>query len=429
MEISNKMQFHGEKMEDVTIVEKILRSLTPTFDYIVCSIEESKDIDAFSLDELQNSLLAKAGDEINILTNPRYSDLDVINLIIIGFHSTVSFGDCSTVRVMGKDNIEIRIKNGFVEIISNVLYVPDLKSNLLRTGQLQENDYVITIQKGVCEIYDPTRRAIVVVQMSLNMLFPLKIESVQSCLVAEVKDPSLLWHFHYGHLSFGGLKTLQQKNMVTGLLHISIPSQKKSEAFCAFKSFNARVENETGKTIKTLRIDHSGEYYSTEFEIFCDVHGIRKELTAAYTPQKNGVSERKNRTILNMVRSLLARGRIPKSFWPEVVNWSIHILNRSPTFVVQNMTPEEAWSRRRLAVDYFKIFDCIAYAHILDEKRKKLDDKREKCVFLGVSETSKAYKFFNSLTQKIVTSRDVVFDEKNTWDWNGQEPYLSSFLQ
>ncbi|XP_057959925.1 uncharacterized protein LOC131152212 [Malania oleifera] len=57
MEISKKMQFHGEKMDDVTIVEKILRSLKATFDYIVCSIEESKDIDAFSLDELQSSLL------------------------------------------------------------------------------------------------------------------------------------------------------------------------------------------------------------------------------------------------------------------------------------------------------------------------------------------------------------------------------------
>ena len=57
MEISNKMRFHGEKMEDVTIVEKVLRSLTPKFDYVVCSIEESKDIDTFSLDELQSSLL------------------------------------------------------------------------------------------------------------------------------------------------------------------------------------------------------------------------------------------------------------------------------------------------------------------------------------------------------------------------------------
>ena len=95
-----------------------------------------------------------------------------------------------------------------METISNVLYVLDLKSNLLSASQLQEKGYVITIKHGACEIYDSTRGVIVVVQMSSNRLFPLKIETIQSCLVAEIKDPSWLWHFRYGHLSFGGLKTL-----------------------------------------------------------------------------------------------------------------------------------------------------------------------------------------------------------------------------
>lgn len=103
------------------------------------------------------------------------------------FHSTVSFGDYSTVKVMGKGDINIRAKNGFVETISNVFYVPDLKSSLLSAGQLQEKAYVITIQKNACEIYDPSRGAIVVVHMSLNRLFPLKISISQHCLRAEVK--------------------------------------------------------------------------------------------------------------------------------------------------------------------------------------------------------------------------------------------------
>lgn len=113
-----------------------------------------------------------------------------------------------------------------------------------------------------------------------------------------------------------------------------------------------------------------------------------------------------------MVRSLLARGRVP----------SIHVLNRSLTFAVQNMTLEQAWSGRRSAVDHFKIFGCITYAHVPDEKRKKLNDKTEKCVFLGISEAFKAYKLFNPLTKNIVTSRDVIFDEENTWDWSKHWP-------
>jgi len=124
------------------------------------------------------------------------------------FHSVVSFGDCSTVNAIRKGDNEIRTKNGFIETISDFLYVPDLKSNLLSAGQLQEKGYVITIQNGVCEIYDPSRGAIDVVQMSSNRLFPLKIITSQPCLMAEIKDSSWLWHFRYGHLNFSGLKTL-----------------------------------------------------------------------------------------------------------------------------------------------------------------------------------------------------------------------------
>ncbi|PHT31959.1 hypothetical protein CQW23_28296 [Capsicum baccatum] len=126
-----------------------------------------------------------------------------------GFHSKVNFGDCSTVDAMGKGDIKIKAKNGFEEIILNVLYVPALKSNVLSVRQLQEKGYSIFIGKDVCEIYSPTKGAIVVAKMNSKMLFPLNIESIQSCLKAKVKDPLWMWHFRYGHLGFGGLKTLQ----------------------------------------------------------------------------------------------------------------------------------------------------------------------------------------------------------------------------
>lgn len=111
------------------------------------------------------------------------------------FHSSVRFGDSSTVKVMGKGDIQIKTKNGFVELISNVFYVPELKCNLLSAGQLQEKGYVITIGKGSCEIYDFAKGSIVVIPMSPNRLFPLRIETSQPCLMIEQKDPSWLWHF------------------------------------------------------------------------------------------------------------------------------------------------------------------------------------------------------------------------------------------
>lgn len=400
------------------------------------------------------------------------------------FRDTVKFGDNSIVSVMGKGKVNVQTKGNSTHI-SNVLFGPDLKTNLLSVGQLQEKGYKIIIKNGVCLIQDANLGLIAQVNMTENRMFPLFFHNTNhTCFSAKLKDESWLWHFRYGHLNFGGLKVLQQKNMVIGLPQITAPAevceecvvskqhrnqfmqgkslrakrplelihsdlcgpispssnggkryiitfiddysrkfwiyflQEKCEAFAAFKKYKVLVEKEVGSPIKVLRTDRGGEYNSHEFASFCEAHGIRRQLTTAYTPQQNGVCERKKRTIMNMVRSLLTSSGIQKTFWPEAVNWSIHILNRSPILVVQNMTPEEAWSGRKPAVDHFRIFGCIAYAHIPDEKRKKLDNKGEKCVFLGVSDQSKAYKLYNPSTMKIIISRDVVFDENGTWLWS-----------
>lgn len=192
----------------------------------------------------------------------------------------------------------------------------------------------------------------------------------------------------------------------------------KSEAFVIFKSYKAKVEKESGTCIRSLRTDRGGEFTSQEFINFCTEHGIQRQLTAAYTPQQNGVAERKNRTIMNMVRSMLSEKKIPKTFWPEAVNWTIHVLNRSPTLAVRNMTPEEAWSGSKPSVEHFRVWGCLSHVHVSDSKRIKLDAKSLKCILLGISEESKAYRLFDPVSQKIVVSRDVIFEEDKSWDWD-----------
>lgn len=102
------------------------------------------------------------------------------------------------------------------------------------------------------------------------------------------------------------------------------------------------VEKEAGMMLKCIRIDRGGEYTSTNFVHFYEENEIRRQLTNAYTPQQNGIAERKNRTIMNMVRALLSAKGIPKSFWLEAVNWTFHVLNRYPTLAVKDVTPQEA---------------------------------------------------------------------------------------
>ena len=192
---------------------------------------------------------------------------------------------------------------------------------------------------------------------------------------------------------------------------------EKSQAFTSFKNFKSLVEKEIGASIQCLRTDRGGEFTSKEFNSFCSLHGIKRQLTAAFTPQQNGVAERKNRTIMNMVRSMLSEKHVPKFLWAEAVNWAVHILNRSPTLAVKDKTPEEVWSDIKPAVHYFKVFGCVAHVHIPDAKRKKLDPKSFQCVMLGVSDESKAYRLFDPTTKRIVISKDVIFEENECWDW------------
>jgi transposase InsO family protein len=105
--------------------------------------------------------------------------------------------------------------------------------------------------------------------------------------------------------------------------------KNKSSAFEYFKKFKCLVEKETGAAIYCLRTYRGGEFNSIEFKDLCEENGIERQLTSAYTPQQNGIAERTNRSVMDMVRSMMAGKDIPKEFWPEVVNWAIYVLNRS----------------------------------------------------------------------------------------------------
>ena len=139
---------------------------------------------------------------------------------------------------------------------------------------------------------------------------------------------------------------------------------EKSEAFAVFKNFKNHVEKETNSFIKASRTDQGGEFTSEEFTNFCDVNDIQRQLTVVYMPLQNGVAKQKNRTIMNMVRSMISKKKIQKSFWPEAINWTVHVLNRSPTLAVKNKTPEEAWNGVKPSIKYFRVFGCISHVHV-----------------------------------------------------------------
>ncbi|GJY68640.1 retrovirus-related pol polyprotein from transposon TNT 1-94, partial [Tanacetum coccineum] len=205
--------------------------------------------------------------------------------------------------------------------------------------------------------------------------------------------------------------------------------EQKSEALETFKKFKAMVEKTTGQYIKALRSDRGGEYVSTPFTKFCEEEGIKRFLTAPYSPQQNGIAERKNRTIMNMVRSMLKSKNMPKEFWAEAVQCAVYIQNRCPHVKLVDKTPQESWSGVKPTISHFKVFGSVAYAHIPDQTRKKLDDKSKMYVFIGYDERTKAFRLYDPLEKKVTISRDVYVNEESTWDWSKgclYEPYNST---
>ncbi|GJT38306.1 retrotransposon protein, putative, ty1-copia subclass [Tanacetum coccineum] len=128
----------------------------------------------------------------------------------------------------------------------------------------------------------------------------------------------------------------------------------KHEVFETFKVFQKEVENQLGKTIKSLRSDRGGEYMSQEFLDHLKKHGIIAHRTPPYTPQNNGVSERRNRTLLDMVRSMMSQTTLPKSFWDYALETAARILNMVPTKKVDKI-PYEVWHGQAPKLSYLKV--------------------------------------------------------------------------
>ena len=140
--------------------------------------------------------------------------------------------------------------------------------------------------------------------------------------------------------------------------------QKKSEVFNIFKKFKNLVENQSGKSIKILRSDRGKEYNNKEFDQFYEDEGIEHQTSVSYSPQQNGVSERKNKIVMEIARSMLKEKCLPKIFWAEAVYTVVYLLNWCPTRAIQNMTPRESWSRQKPLVKHLRVFGYICYAHI-----------------------------------------------------------------
>jgi len=117
--------------------------------------------------------------------------------------------------------------------------------------------------------------------------------------------------------------------------------------------------------------------------------------------QQNGMVKRKNKSILNVTKSLLKTKKMPKEFWAETVDCAIYLSNRCPTKNLNEMTPQEAWSGRKPNVSHLKVFGSISYVDVDDQVGTKLDDKSKKIIFVGYDKKNPNDISFTTLMKEI----------------------------
>ncbi|KAK1429889.1 hypothetical protein QVD17_12206 [Tagetes erecta] len=185
----------------------------------------------------------------------------------------------------------------------------------------------------------------------------------------------------------------------------------KSETAELLKEFIIKVENQLDCKVKILRSDNGTEFKNANVDLFCAEKGIARQFSAPRTPQQNGVAERKNRTLIEAARSMLADAKIPITFWDEAIATACFVKNRTLLVQDKNKTSYELLFERKPNISYLKAFGCPVSILNLSDHLGKFESKSDDGFFLGYSSVSKAYRVFNSKTNTVIETIYVKFLE------------------
>lgn len=198
-----------------------------------------------------------------------------------------------------------------------------------------------------------------------------------------------------------------------------------------FKAYKAEVENQLNKKIKAVRSDRGGEYYGRydgsgeqrpgPFARHLEECGIVPQYTMPGTPRQNGVFERRNRTLKDMVRSMMSNSSLPVSLWGEALKTAVYILNQVPSKAVAK-TPYELWNGKKPSLWHFHVWGCPTEARPYKPNERKLDSRTVSCYFIGYSERSRGFKFYCPSINTIIETDNVKFIEDVESSGSAQQP-------
>jgi transposase InsO family protein len=194
----------------------------------------------------------------------------------------------------------------------------------------------------------------------------------------------------------------------------------RSESLDKFKIFRAEVENQHNLKIKVVRSDCGVEYYGKHttydqvlgsFAKYLQENGIVAQYSMLGEPQQNGVAERQNHTLMDMVRSMLSYSDLPVKLWMEALKIAVHILNQVPNKSVPK-TPYELWAGRKWSLTHLRVWGYRAEAKVFNPNIGKLDPKIVSYHFIGYPGRLKGYRFYcpNNYAKFMETRHTTFFE-------------------
>nr|CAN75475.1 hypothetical protein VITISV_006889 [Vitis vinifera] len=399
----------------------------------------------------------------------------------------VGNGNKAAVNAIGL--FRLQLDSGCTLDLEETFVVPSFKRNLISVSCLDKFGYCCSFGNGMVSLY--LNSNIIGTGSLTDKLYKLNIKAtngnetlhssnygIKRKLMNE--NSSMLWHKRLGHISNQRIQRLvlegildpldfldfqvciEKKNAnrcsdVLELIHTDIcgpfptPSWNEQQYFITFIDDYSRygylyliheksqsLDNQLSKKIKAVRSYRRGEYYGrydgfgeqrpgpfAKYLMECD---IVPQYTMPGTPSQNGVAEKRNRTLKDMVRSMISHSTLPESLWGEAIKIAVYILNRVPSKAVAK-TPYELWTSKKPSIRHLHVWGCPAEARPYKPNEKKLDSRTVSCYFVGYSKRSRGFKFYDPSTRSFFETSNAKFikdvESKHEFDMGLEDDPIS----
>ncbi|GJZ48187.1 putative reverse transcriptase domain-containing protein [Tanacetum coccineum] len=311
----------------------------------------------------------------------------------------------------GKITGKGKIRTGKLDF-KDVYFVKELKFNLFSVSQMCDKKNSVLFTDTKCVVLSPdfklTDESHVLLKVPRkDNMYSVDLKNVVpqgglTCLFAKaIPDESNLWHRRLGHVYLQNFLKL-----IKPVLLVRRESNIKPLMTLV------GIENLIDLRVKVIRSENRTEFKNRIMNQLCEMNGIKREFSVARTPQQNGVAERKNRTLIEAARTMLADSKLPTTFWAEAVNTACYVQNRVLVIKPHNKTPYELFLGRKPALSFMRPFGCpVTILNTLDHLGK-FDGKADEGFFVGYSTNSKAFRVFNSRTRIVEENLHVKFSEE-----------------